>query len=993
MSAEADPISLLSQCLSQSLNPNPSTRKLAEEQLEIAKRHPGFGHMLITITQDQKADNTIRQSSALAFKNWIKTSWTPEEDAEDEITSSDRDSIKSKLVSVLISLATNPSLQIQYSESISIIATSDFPELWPDLIDQIVQNFNPNDWNVNNALLSTSHAIFKRWRSQFRTDALFLEIKYVLKHFCEPYLQLFKLLDQALTNVCPTLQPPEQDILAKSLLFMIQIYHDLNSQDIPEFFEDHLEEFMNLLHKYLTWEIPYLAKRPQKSTDEEEENEAGDTEKIRASICEVAELYSLRYLDVFPMMDVFVKTCWDMLTRLGLGQRSDILVSKATRFLSVVVRMPSQKSLFQSSETLEAICEKIILPNMFLRNFEAEMFEEDPAEYVRRDLEGSNSDTRRQAAIEITGALMEQFQTEVTSIITKYVQGYLEQYAVDPLANWRMKDAAISLVASVSARSSTSASGAVAVNTLVDVVRFFSERVVQDISIESGSKAHPVIVADSIKFLHTFRNQLNREQLVSVLPLLIPHLGSEHYVIHTYAASTIERVLFIKRGGQSVFNAADLKTLGPEILVSLFAQIQRGSSQISQNEVLMKCVMRVVVTAQKGLLPHHAVILSNLITILTEISKNPSNPKFNHYTFESISALLRFTTFADMSTLSTFEQNLFPIFSHILTQDVQDFCPFVFQIISQMLELRAHQSEPLSDYYNNLLPPLLTPTLWEARGNVPALVRLLRAYLATAAGRIVQDNRLSAMLGVFQKLIGSRLNDVYGFELLETLFEHIPIEALIPYLRNVFILLLTRLQQSKTEKFTSALLYTTMFIVTLEKPQLTPDLIINTINAIQPGLFCQVMEGAILPMVPSTPLKQRRVVALGHISLLTRSRALQYEAEARLYLPILTSVLHLFTLPQLKPTGDLSGEYGEVNVTDLEESGYQVGFSKLGASETLGKKDPFDAMGDPRDALARGLVKGGEAQPGKIPALIAQVPSDFAAPYLQWLAAAGYQIK
>ncbi|KAA1099330.1 importin-alpha export receptor [Puccinia graminis f. sp. tritici] len=153
------------------------------------------------------------------------------------------------------------------------------------------------------------------------------------------------------------------------------------------------------------------------------------------------------------------------------------------------------------------------------------------------------------------------------------------------------------------------------------------------------------------------------------------------------------------------------------------------------------------------------------------------------------------------------------------------------------------------------------------------------------------------------------------------------------------------------------------------------------------------MEGVLLPAVASTPPKQRRVVALGHISLLTRARTLQCEAESRLYLPVLISVLRLFTLPQLKPTEDTAGENSELNVTDLEEHGYQVGFSRLGASETIGKRDPFSAMVDPRDALASGLVKAGEAQPGKIPALISQVPSEFATPYLQWLAAAGYQIK
>jgi exportin-2 (importin alpha re-exporter) len=71
------------------------------------------------------------------------------------------------------------------------------------------------------------------------------------------------------------------------------------------------------------------------------------------------------------------------LTRHGGTQ----LVAKATAFLGTVVKMPSQKPLFESQQTLEAFCEKIVLPNMTLRTFEEELFEDDPAEYVRRDLD------------------------------------------------------------------------------------------------------------------------------------------------------------------------------------------------------------------------------------------------------------------------------------------------------------------------------------------------------------------------------------------------------------------------------------------------------------------------------------------------------------------------------------------------------------------------------------------------------------------------------
>lgn len=47
--------------------------------------------------------------------------------------------------------------------------------------------------------------------------------------------------------------------------------------------------------------------------------------------------------------------------------------------------------------------------------------------------------------------------------------------------------------------------------------------------------------------------QLTKQQLLSVLPLLIQHLQSTNYVCYTYAAISIERILFIKQGTQLLF--------------------------------------------------------------------------------------------------------------------------------------------------------------------------------------------------------------------------------------------------------------------------------------------------------------------------------------------------------------------------------------------------------------------------------------------------------
>lgn len=57
----------------------------------------------------------------------------------------------------------------------------------------------------------------------------------------------------------------------------------------------------------------------------------------------------------------------------------------------------------------------------------------------------------------------------------------------------------------------------------------------------------PILKVDAIKYIHTFRSILTKEQLLTVFPLLVKHLESENYVVHTYAAITIERILFLRQ--------------------------------------------------------------------------------------------------------------------------------------------------------------------------------------------------------------------------------------------------------------------------------------------------------------------------------------------------------------------------------------------------------------------------------------------------------------
>jgi exportin-2 (importin alpha re-exporter) len=82
--------------------------------------------------------------------------------------------------------------------------------------------------------------------------------------------------------------------------------------------------------------------------------------------------------------------------------------------------------------------------------------------------------------------------------------------------------------------------------------------------------------------------------------------------------------------------------------------------------------------------PFLQVATQHLVGILAEISKNPSNPRFNHYLFESLAALIRYSSLASLSSfvgptspenLALLEATVVPQLLAILSQGVEGTCP------------------------------------------------------------------------------------------------------------------------------------------------------------------------------------------------------------------------------------------------------------------------------------------------------------------------------
>jgi hypothetical protein len=165
-------------------------------------------------------------------------------------------------------------------------------------------------------------------------------------------------------------------------------------------------------------------------------------------------------------------------------------------------------------------------------------------------VEGGDSDTRRRAAADLVRALTGAFEQPVTALFTGYVSALLAEHAADPDRAWRSKDCAIYLVMAVTVRGRTGERGATTTNRLVDVGDFFAKQVLPELQ-DPNVDVRPLLKADALKFVTTFRSQLPAATLLALLGPVTALLASEHVVVHSYAAHAIERFLALREGGRT----------------------------------------------------------------------------------------------------------------------------------------------------------------------------------------------------------------------------------------------------------------------------------------------------------------------------------------------------------------------------------------------------------------------------------------------------------
>uniref|UniRef100_A0A6N2MZJ0 Exportin-2 n=1 Tax=Salix viminalis TaxID=40686 RepID=A0A6N2MZJ0_SALVM len=699
-------------------------------------------------------------------------------------------------------LNSTPRIQSQLSESLSLIGQHDFPKSWPTLLPELVSSLRAASQSDNypsiNGILGTANSIFKKFRYQYKTNDLLVDLKYCLDNFCAPLLEMFlrtaALIDSMVGSgggSPVTLKP-----LFESQRLCCRIFYSLNFQELPEFLRS-MKEWMTEFKKYLANSYPVL---------ESNVEGLGLVDELRAAVCENISLYMEKNEEEFKdYLNDFAQAVWTLLGNVSQSSSRDSLAVMAIKFLTTV-STSVHHTLFAVDGVIPQICQSIVIPNVRLRDEDEELFEMNYIEFIRRDMEGSDIDTRRRIACELLKGIATIISSS-DSIVSVQIQNLLTSYAANPAANWKDKDCAVYLVVSLS----TKKAGGSSVSTdLVDVQSFFGSVVVPELQSQDVN-AFLMLKAGALKFFTMFRNQIPKGLALQLFPYLIQFLGSESNVVHSYAASCIEKLLLVKdEGGRSRYTSADV---APNLLVlinNLFTAFRFPESE--EQYILMKSIMRVLGVAE--ITPEIAgPCIAGLTSILAEVCKNPKNPIFNHYLFESVAVLVRRACERDISLIPSFETSLFPILQEILGNDVTEFLPYTFQLLAQLVELNR---PPISDIYMEIFKLLLSPDSWTRNSNVPALVRLLQAFLEKAPEKLNQEERLAQNLD-------------YG--------------AISPYVGHIWNALFTRLQSKRTVKYIKSLLiFMSLFLVKHGFANL-----VNSMNSVQAGIFSVILEQFWIP--------------------------------------------------------------------------------------------------------------------------------------------------
>jgi exportin-2 (importin alpha re-exporter) len=222
---------------------------------------------------------------------------------------------------------------------------------------------------------------------------------------------------------------------------IMHIFFSFNSPDFPEFFEDNLENWMNIIKGVLEYYLKF-----------DDNNILKQFIKLKTIAMRCLNLYCMNYYEDFiNYHNDFISLVWNLLSMAKVDYIYSKLVKQFLDYYKLLFQ--NNRATGLNEEIVQLLINNLVLPNLQITHKELDDYEENPVNFLKIELEEVDMDSSinslildKYHAINLLKYILNVYNSMINNYIQPLINNLLNNYYSDPNKNWMNKIIAINLI-------------------------------------------------------------------------------------------------------------------------------------------------------------------------------------------------------------------------------------------------------------------------------------------------------------------------------------------------------------------------------------------------------------------------------------------------------------------------------------------------------------------------------------------------------------------
>ena len=676
---------------------------------------------------------------------------------------------KEKILQLLLNVENNLLPHIIEMVKIIVQNSNGYLVIWPNLMTFIGDVLKKHDISKSRYIYQLIAKIIKRYHIESKSHPLFKEIINTMEHICQPMtddaLNIIKFFNTYESNA------KNDEVMMQCIQMMnkiMSIFYSLNYQDFPEFFEDHLQEWINILIDTV------LLPNKNSNMNNINKNLFDIAIKLKAKTLKNINYYYYNYYeDVENYIQQFSSAVWTVMCTCKINDNFSKLMKELLDYFKCGFQMRRMNNL--NIEQLNKIIERIILPNMTMSEKEIEDFLDNPVEFLKVEFEEYDMSSNKYFSINLLQLIISNYPDVNKQIIAPKINKFLEEYNKDNAKNWNKKLVVINLLFASCIKTFAQRFGVTELNPnsmYTDIESLINEIFIKEFQ---NYNSPTIIQTYSLKFLSTFRLQISDQNKLGQIILMLIEILNNCNEVTQYACllclDLIINMKDLKTRKSSTIEIVNNDNIFNKLISSLLNFIGKNT-----NIFAMRCFFRAIRLTQDQKLQSLAQSINDSMdAILKLIIKNPQTDEFNYYFFETCALIMKKFVInnnnMDLTLVKNFENTLRNDLNLILQNNVTDLLGYTFQLFAYYLYLTNDNN----NFYQNILTNILTnDKMWDLNMKYlyPPSIEFIKVILITNKQFCENQNVVNLLFKICQTLLENKSFN-FVFQLIEYLVNYV----------------------------------------------------------------------------------------------------------------------------------------------------------------------------------------------------------------------------